>query len=91
MRKKIAPTVNEIVNDVKRTGETASVPPRSLAKGDRPTTTAILTELSKLLALCEQGLLQPPVTLTANGHRHVGETLAQARSVLARSRGQGAV
>ena len=62
-------------------------PPRTLHRA--PTTTAILTELTKLLALCDQGLLQPRADLTANGHRHVGETLAQARAVVERSRGGG--
>lgn len=63
---------------------TTEKPPRTLHR--TPTVTAMRTELTKLLALCDQGLLQPRADLTANGHRHVGETLAQARSVVERSR-----
>lgn len=63
-----------------------TTPPRTLHRA--PTITAVLTELRKVLALCDQGLLQPSATLTANGHRHVGETLAQARAVLAKTRGE---
>lgn len=70
---------------------TDTTPPRTLTQRDRPTVTAIIAELLKVLALCDQGLLQPPATLTANGHRHVGETLAQARAVVERSRGGGNV
>lgn len=64
-----------------------TAPPRTLHR--TPTVTAMRAQLEAVLALCDQGLLQPPVTLTANGHRHVGETLAQARSVVERSRGGG--
>ncbi len=64
-----------------------SSPPRTLHR--TPTVTAMRAQLTAILALCDQGLLQPPATLTANGHRHVGETLAQARAVVERSRGGG--
>ena len=66
---------------------TDNTPPRTLTQRDRPTVTAIIAEFHKVLALCDQGLLQPKADLTANGHRHVGETLAQARAVVERSRG----
>jgi hypothetical protein len=66
-------------------------PPRTLSQRNRPPEYAELRKaLLDVVTLFDQNLVQPPVTLTASGHRHVGELLAQARSVLARSRGQGA-
>lgn len=68
------------------TNPTNPTPPRTLHR--TPTVTAMRTELAKVLALIDQGLLQPPIALTTSGHRHVGETIAQARAVLAKTRGE---
>ena len=67
------------------TNPTNPTPPRTLQPA-KPAATLILAKLAAVLALVDQGLLQPSVTLSANGHMHVGETLAQARAVLAQSR-----
>ena len=66
-----------------------STPPRALTQRDRPTTTELDTALANVVALYEQGLMQPKVTLSQSGMTHVGETIAQARAVLGRSRGGG--
>ena len=65
-------------------------PPRTLAIQSPPSAalSAAYATIGELLALIDQGLLQPPVALTANCHQHVGETIAQARSVLAKTRGE---
>ena len=90
MLKKIGPIIDELMSDIDRARETTSTPPRTLHRIQSPPSAALsaaYATIGELLALCDQGLLQPPVTLTANGHRHVGETLAQARAVVGRSRG----
>lgn len=64
-------------------------PPRGAPRAlppTKPAATLILAQLAAVLALVDQGLLQPSVTLSTNGHQHVGETLAQARAVLTQSR-----
>lgn len=70
---------------------TNPTPPRALRIQSPPNAalSAAYATIGELLALCDQGLLQPRADLTANGHRHVGETLAQARSVVERSRTGG--
>lgn len=67
------------------TNPTNPTPPRTLPPA-KPAATTILAQLANVLALVDQGLLQPSVTLSTNGHMHVGETLAQARAVLTQSR-----
>jgi hypothetical protein len=64
-------------------------PPRALPIQSPPSAalSAAYAAIGELLALVDQGVLQPPVAnMTANSHAHVGETIANARAVLARSR-----
>lgn len=59
-----------------------------ITQRDRPTTAAIIAALAAVVALYEQGLMQPKVTLSQSGMTHVGETIANARAVLAKTRGE---
>lgn len=59
---------------------------RDITQKDRPSTETILAALSNILALYEQGLIVHKVTLSESGHRHVGETFADAQTVLSQSR-----
>lgn len=63
-----------------------TIPPRALTQRDRPTTDAIVKALADVVALYEQGLMQPKVSLSQSGMTHVGQTIANARDVLAKTR-----
>lgn len=66
---------------------TTENPPRTM-HGPMPATATIVKALADVVALYEQGLMQPKVSLSQSGMTHVGQTIAQARAVLAKTRGE---